>query len=303
MDTVTVIMSTYNGEQYLAQQLDSLLNQTGVECHIFIRDDGSTDYTQNILNQYAQKNDNVQWISEENIGAARSFWKMMRMVDGGDYYAFCDQDDVWLPNKLSEAVEKIKKDDKQGPVLYYSQTIMVDKEGNLIKNKTSDYQLKIPSFSQLIMENTATGCTMVWNQKLHEMARELAPEHIRMHDHFLHLICSACNGYICYDQTGYVYYRQHEDNVIGGRNTLWKYIKSIGRFLHEDSGLAVQALELLHLDEKYIGETQKEVLETLQVYKNGSLKDRLSFMFQNDYNQASILKNIMIKGMILLHRV
>ena len=94
MDKVCVMMSTYNGERFLPEQLDSLLGQQGVETEIYIRDDGSADSTRDIIEKYMRKHANIHFTEGRNIGPGRSFWELLRYVSEYDYYAFCDQDDV-----------------------------------------------------------------------------------------------------------------------------------------------------------------------------------------------------------------
>ena len=241
MDKVCIMMSTYNGEMFLPEQLDSLLGQRGVDIEIYIRDDGSTDLTRDIIKKYIGKHANIHFTDGVNLGPGRSFWELLRSVPEYDYYAFCDQDDVWMPEKLKRGVDHIKSAGNR-PGLYYSRTHIVNSDMQELKSYDSDYKKRIPSFGQLIAENNASGCTMVWNDGLHSIARRLLPEHMRMHDHMLYLICQACDGYVYYDRKSYISYRQHESNVVSGRDDFCKYIASVLRYLKEDSNLANQGI-------------------------------------------------------------
>ena len=114
MKTVTVLVSTYNGQKYLSKQLDSLISQVGVDMKIIVRDDGSSDGTRQILRNYAQTYSNIQLLFEDNCGAEESFNKLCQyslQQDLTDYYAFCDQDDVWDNDKLSIAIQSLEKFD------------------------------------------------------------------------------------------------------------------------------------------------------------------------------------------------
>ena len=103
MVTVLVLMSTYNGEAYLTEQVESILKQADVNVKLLVRDDGSTDNTLRILNKYATE-EKLDYITGKNINWMHSFWTLVNMAHGADYYAFADQDDIWFPDKLARAV-------------------------------------------------------------------------------------------------------------------------------------------------------------------------------------------------------
>jgi rhamnosyltransferase len=204
-------MSTYNGEKYIREQIDSILKQTLVNVELYIRDDGSTDSTVQIISEYEQ----VHLIKGENIGVGNSFMELLYMVPHEfDYYAFSDQDDIWLENKLEKAVEKIKNQEE--PALYCSNQILVNKYG---KNKHERYITKPDlSVEMIFSQNNAVGCTMLWNDMLNEIIVSHKPsKHLlenRIHDCWVAMVAGIC-GIIIYDENGYILYRQHENNVIG----------------------------------------------------------------------------------------
>ena len=115
---IYILLSTYNGEHYLNEQIESLVRQVDVNYKILVRDDGSKDSTHVILNKWQQLGF-LTWYRGENIGFAESFMDLVQKAPKADYYAFCDQDDIWLPNKLKAAVEKLELL-KSGPQLYCS---------------------------------------------------------------------------------------------------------------------------------------------------------------------------------------
>ena len=300
MEKVCVLMSTYNGEKYLRQQIESVLRQINVKVELHIRDDGSTDNTCKILKEYGDRYKNVNWQCGENYGPARSFWSMVKKSSyDAKYYAFCDQDDIWLDDKLFVAVEKLKLSEK--PSLYYSNTLLVDENGRTIKKNSNKLSQKtIPSFPQLIMENVATGCTMVWNSELNNIARTFSPAYIRMHDHLLILLCMYCGGEVLFDNEAHILYRQHGGNVIGGEKNLKKYGKSIVRFLKNKSGLAKQAMQLSKVTSVDTPVLRKEFLDELIRYENG--ENNLRYMY-SCMKQRNLIKNIMIWGVIYLRRL
>lgn len=295
-------MSTYNGQQYLEEQLNSLICQKGVEISIIIRDDGSSDDTKCILNNYAAVNSNIKVIEGKNCGAAISFWRLLHKSPEADYYAFCDQDDIWMPDKLVRAVGELEKFPESEPALYYSRTKFIDENGENINLRITDYQKTVPSFAQLAAENNATGCTMVWNGKLNEIAKSFNPGYIRMHDHLLYLICQACNGNVINDEKSYICYRQHGNNVIGGNNDIRKYLKSIKRFIKEDSGLARQALQLRKLSCDSMTDENAHFLDRVYRYKYESCSIKNSIAIIKAMKQKSFVKNVMIAGLVILRR-
>lgn len=221
MNTIQVIMSTYNGEKYLKEQLDSILGQKGVEIRLFVRDDGSTDRTLAILREYAQKYVGLTYVQGENCGAKQSFFEAMKMVQGEvEYYALADQDDVWLPEKMEKAVEQMALLDKEKPILYCTKTILADEKLNELSMQMKEIE-KIPSFGNALVENICTGCTAVMNQVLFERIKEHIPSYTVMHDWWLYLTASYF-GDVIYDENSYILYRQHGGNVLGSRNTYWK---------------------------------------------------------------------------------
>lgn len=217
MNNIAVAMSTYNGEVYIGEQIESILKQHSVNVDLFIRDDGSKDKTNQILKTFAQNRKNIRIINGENLGVGNSFMELLYSIgDGYDYYSFADQDDIWLPDKLYQGIEKIKGSNK--PCLYVSNQILVDKELNRLKMR-----YEVPpgiSYKQILCSNLVSGCTMVWNKELQTLlvadnrkpSKELLKN--RIHDVWVAMVASV-TGRIIYDENSYILYRQHENNVVG----------------------------------------------------------------------------------------
>ena len=229
---IHILLSTYNGEKYLEEQLESLINQKGVEFKILVRDDGSTDGTIDILNKW-QNNGLLTWYSGENIGVVNSFMDLLKKAPKSDYYAFCDQDDVWLPNKLEESLERIQKFSNEEPSLVCSDLIVVNKDLNVIHKSMWEYMKLRPKllvkFYYAISCNLFTGCTMVFNNAAKELFFP-ATNNILMHDSWLGLKIIANNGNIGYIHKPLVLYRQHGNNVCGVNyvnNSITYYIHKI----------------------------------------------------------------------------
>lgn len=218
MDTVQILMSTYNGEKYLCAQLDSILKQTYPSISILIRDDGSSDGTLSILQEYAKKYDNVTYYEGKNVGATQSFLQLLRDSDEhAKYYAFADQDDVWLPKKIARAVEMLEEKQANGPALYCSDAYVTDENLNIIKKDDKNPR---PSFGNALVQNICTGCTAVMNKELRDIINRTKPVNIVMHDWWFYL-SGALHGKVVYDQESYIYYRQHGHNEWGAMTSKW----------------------------------------------------------------------------------
>ena len=208
--TICILLSTYNGEKYIEEQLNSLLEQEGVEISILVRDDGSNDRTTEILSKW-QTEGKLKWYSGENLRSARSFLNLLQTAPDCDFYAFCDQDDVWDCDKLKIAISKLSG--LKNPALYCSNTMLVDYDLNEIgcSKKINRF-----NFIASLISNPVTGCTAVFNKELKDLACLFTPSYIDMHDWWIYRICMAVGGVLVFDEQPHIRYRQHGGNVIGG---------------------------------------------------------------------------------------
>lgn len=231
MNRVAVLMSTYNGEAYLREQLDTILRQTDVVVTLFVRDDGSSDRTKDILAEYVEHYDAVKVEFAENVGVGNSFMNLLYSVPADfDYYAFADQDDIWLPEKLSEAIKKLHE---TGALLYTSNQECVDREGKLLKMRYDETVAIHLLPEEILQSNMVAGCTMVFTNSMYKIL--VAPEHRpsaallynRIHDVWVAFVASLYGG-ITYDSRSFIRYRQHANNVVGiapRRGERWKKVK------------------------------------------------------------------------------
>ncbi|MBQ6559507.1 MAG: glycosyltransferase family 2 protein [Erysipelotrichaceae bacterium] len=230
---LTVLMSTYNGEKYLAQQLDSLLNQTLKPDRILIRDDGSNDGTIDILEAYSEKNKCISYYRGNNLGAGRSFWELIKTCEEADYYALCDQDDVWMPEKLEKAIAALKQEDEDQALLYCSKFTLTDENLNPIDSKVSSLY-NFSDFPHALLYHTAPGCTFVFNHAAREklLPYDVDQEYFVIHDALIHKVVTMF-GRMILDEHSYLYYRQHSNNEIGMTADVFKtFAGRIHRFLH-----------------------------------------------------------------------
>lgn len=220
---VEVLLATYNGAGYLAAQLDSILAQTGVELRVLARDDGSRDGTAQILADYAARHPGRLRIlpALERLGACGSFLALLAASSAG-YVAFADQDDIWLPEKLSVLLRDVQAvEARRGadwPVLAHCDLEVVDSELRQIAPSYWRHAGLDPSrnrLPQLMFQNTATGCAMLCNRALVKLALPGVPG-IPIHDHWLALH-AAVFGEIVIEPRALVRYRQHAHNVVGAK--------------------------------------------------------------------------------------
>ncbi|QPS70932.1 glycosyltransferase family 2 protein [Lactococcus garvieae] len=219
---VNILMSTYNGEKYVGQQIESIQKQTFTEWNLLVRDDGSKDKTCDIVNSYAQNDKRIQLFQAENKGVIESFYDLAKSSQA-DYYFFCDQDDFWLSDKMQIVLDEASKHDNEKAKLYYTDLKIVNKDlqvlnESMIRSQSNHANTKLV---QELTENSVTGCTMVANHALIELWKNTSD--IIMHDWYLALLAAAQDGLIYIDQAT-ILYRQHDSNVLGAR-TFKKRIK------------------------------------------------------------------------------
>ena len=218
---ITVLMSTYNGEKYLQEQIDSLLNQSYKDFELIARDDGGNDNSKDIL-----ASNGISLLSSgANVGVKKSFSALLeyalKKTKKNEYFMFSDQDDVWSQEKIEKAFKKMKEIENEYPkipLLVYTDLEVVDDNLQTINKSFWHFENINPScnsFNRLLMQNTITGCTVIINRKLAELALPIPNEAI-MHDWWLGLVASKF-GKVAYVNESLIKYRQHGSNSIGAK--------------------------------------------------------------------------------------
>lgn len=293
---ILVLLSTYNGDKYLRKQLDTVLNQCNVDVNVLIRDDGSCDNTKNIISDYAKKNNNIKFIFGENLGYAKSFWNLICNASlEYDYYAFCDQDDIWLEQKLIKAIEKINNETEINvPVLYTSKVISVDNKMNIISENAFPYN-KVLNIYESFQKSVVPGCTFVFNRDAIIQLKKY-DGYMESHDWAAYCIINVF-GKVIYDNNSYINYRIHSNNTIGKDNKVKKIIKKISRFFHKSTNARSKfAYDFYNTYKDSISLELKNEIKKLGYYRE-NIKYKFSLIISNKF------KGIFFKIYIFLNRV
>lgn len=198
---VTILMSTYNGENFLAEQIESIQQQTYTDWTLLIRDDGSKDKTREIIKRFALEDDRITFINPdqtENLGVIKSFFTLLKYQES-DYYLFSDQDDIWLPEKLSLQLEKASRYSSDKPLLVYTDLKVVNQDLEVIHESMIRTQSDHANTElvQEMTENTVTGGVSLIDHALAELWTGEEPNELLMHDWYLGLLASAF-GHLVY---------------------------------------------------------------------------------------------------------
>ena len=246
---VAVILSTYNGERFLDAQLDSIMAQRGVTPIVFARDDGSRDGTRKILARREEAHPGIRFInrdSSENLGIRDSFLAALRHARDAEpemqWFAFADQDDVWLPDKLAAGVGMLAE--IQGPALYYGNKRFVDQDLNPIRDEHIRFYNDV---YEAFWANLASGCTMVFNRHLAELALRETPADNVYHDAFIYRLAKAAGAGIRFDEKPHILYRQHGDNDVGMEGCTVVQYRWYRAFLRRDHPIQRSIREIAEL--------------------------------------------------------
>ena len=220
--TIAILLATYNGEKYLREQIDSLLAQSCQDWHLYVHDDGSADQTVEIVSSYIRQHpDKITLLDYPSQGGAcRNFLSMLKHVEA-PYYMFCDQDDVWLPEKIARSIAAMQEQESLHPakaVVVCTDLFITDEHLSVTEESMFAYLSVHPEYIRNFNDSGAsavvTGCTMLFNQKAKESCLDYQPAVI-MHDCWLCHCALRQQGILYAIRQPMVYYRQHGNNSLG----------------------------------------------------------------------------------------
>jgi glycosyltransferase involved in cell wall biosynthesis len=292
---VAILLCTHQGQRFLEEQLDSFLNQTHTNWHIWASDDASDDHTKKILLKFQKKIgiERLSIIDGPNIGFCANFLSLACNTDiGADFYAYSDQDDYWKSDKLERAIKFLESVPSSKPALYCTRTELVHEDGKHIG--FSPLFTKPANFKNALMQNVGGGNTMVFN----EAARLLlikagARVQVVTHDWWAYQLISGAGGIVFYDSYPSLFYRQHGNNLVG-MNATWaarlKRIKMLwqGRFKEWNS---INIEELKKLDNILTPENIK-TLDLFEQARSKPLLLRLIQMKKSGVYRQTLLGNL-----------
>lgn len=298
MEKVDILMATYNGEKYIKEQIQSILNQTYKEFRLLISDDCSNDGTREILNEFAKKDNRIiLFFQDENLGVVKNFEFLLEKVEN-EYFMFSDQDDFWYDEKIEQSLKKMKESDAD---LVYTDLEVVDSNLKLINKsfwdlKSLRYKIeKYNNFEAIYLNNFVTGCTILckksWISKVLPIPKN--SKYI-LHDYWFSIIVSS-NGKIEYIDKPLIKYRQHYNNSVGTKTvseTLDKledirnlflevkldhfkvFVENSNKFNKEINKLSEKSLEYFKILEKtrYINLSKIGMFFKLYKYETNSYK-------------------------------
>lgn len=301
---ILILLSTYNGEKYLKEQLDSLFSQRYQNFKLIVRDDGSTDMTKEILNSY-----DIELLSSyENLGVKKSFEMLLQHAcenSDAEYFMFCDQDDVWNNDKIDKTLKKIQELEKlygiKTPLLVHTDLEVVNEKLETLSDSMWKSEYINPSantLNKLLIQNTITGCTMMINRTLAMESLYISPKAI-MHDWWIGLVATTF-GKIGFLEESTMKYRQHGKNDTGAKNYNYKNIisKIIELFFNRESKKIFmnknifQAKEFLKEYKDQLDEKSKIMLEDFSTIKEKPYLQRVNIILKYRLFKYGLIRNI-----------
>lgn len=294
---LAILLAVYNGEDYVEELLQSLADQTYRYFTCYIHDDGSTDNSPAIEQEWAEKDSRFRIIQGPASGSSKNnFLWMMKQVEA-DYYMFADHDDVWLPEKIEKSMNLIQSDPSVKAVftdMYVTDADLNIKSNSFIRDLGRD--ITRTAYTEIIIDNLAAGCTMLFDRQVRDAAIKLQhPDKIRVHDEWV-ITLAACLGQIKGIDEPLVYYRQHGGNEVGAsvesfshkaaRNVKdllsGSYLKEKTSFINRSRDLAG---ELALIDE--MPEKKRRILKAYSEIGSKPKRDRIRFYKKYDFSRKS----------------
>lgn len=302
---IHILLATYNGSKYLNQQLESIANQSYNEWTLTVSDDGSTDDTCNIVEKFSKRvKQRVNLIHGPKSGSSTTnFFNLVKAIENfkeDDLFAFCDQDDVWLKDKLSASVIWHVKNSHHTARLYCGRTYIADE--NLRCIGTSPTPTRSIDFGNAVVQNIASGNTMVMSSAVLNTLKKLKPEHSVWHDWSTYIVATAMGGIVEFDKTPYMLYRQHNDNVIGINSGLQAQLLRLIPIFNGRYKLRVELTERSILD--IIEDIHPDMITTFNYFRKiraaTSPYSRLIYWGKSNIRRQTLTSNLSLATAIAL---
>ncbi|EMB4323099.1 glycosyltransferase family 2 protein [Pluralibacter gergoviae] len=289
--SVAILMAIRNGQEYIPQQLNSFIEQSYTNWSLFVSDDGSSDTSAEIVKQFFLSYPEIDGYIKKGPckGFCENFQSMINDCNIiSDYYAFSDQDDIWLPDKLTRATKYLNSIPSNIPALYCSVTTLIDENNRVIGQ--SLIPTKNLDFANALLHNIASGNTMVFNQCARELLMSASSQDMVVHDWTLYQIVTACGGEVYYDNEPTVLYRQHANNVIGdGRNILFRaknFLDSFSTNKKEWNDRNEKVLK--NVTEKFTDKALQTYMDFYKIKKSGFFARLFYFKRSGVYHQYTL---------------
>jgi glycosyltransferase involved in cell wall biosynthesis len=303
MDMVSIVMTTYNGEKYLEEQIDSILKSSYINFKLYIVDDGSSDSTMEILGRYKSKYPDKLNVEQNktNLGVTLNYLNAI-VKTGTDYVMFCDQDDVWKKDKIAKTLKKMRQMEAQFgkdlPITVFTDANVVDSNLGLINKsffQSGRLNPRLTDLNHLLMENKIIGCTLMINQAVRKVLQSNAlPERARLHDGWIGLI-AASMGKIGFVKEPTLLYRQHGANVVGNQSFFSYVLNRVGNIKSQKDSLHAlyrQAEEFASLYGDLIDRDKLDIiLRFSKLDQEGFIKRRISII-KYAYLKSGFIRNI-----------
>lgn len=299
---VAILLCTYNGQCYLADQLESFATQRYPNWSVWASDDGSTDDTRTILKTYRRKwsDGRVSLLSGPGKGHVANFLSLACREDiAADHYAFSDQDDIWEADKLERAIGWLQSVPDHVPALYCSRTRLIDE--NECEVGFSPLFRKPPGFANALVQNLGGGNTMVFNDAA-RCCIQAAGQHIDpvIHDWWVYLVVSGCGGEVYYDPHPSLRYRQHDANIVGSGRSRWvRWSNSHNRF----RDWIDQNLRALASIQDWLTPDNRHVLTQFTAARQGAIFPRLLAFRRSGVYRQTFLDNLALMTAMLLRKM
>lgn len=308
-------MSTYNGEAYISEQINSIIRQTGVQQELFIRDDGSKDKTPDIIADFAKRYPFIHFINSEsrmNVGFNKSFFALIdyaiNHLPEYDFFAFADQDDVWMETKLENALtiidERLKSADKNvsTPVYYYANKYWCDESLQSIHE--DDMRYCKDDYFDMFMLPPVYGCTSVFNRALGRIALEKQPRKEYLYDVYMFRLACTMDSVLIADKTPRMYYRRHGNNASGEAMKLSPLHHLMKLFTNKSDfhGMQRYIEEIYRLHSQKMEEEQRKLCELVLNYDK-SLKSKLQLLLWKKAYERGLKCSVIWIGRVILNAI